>query len=300
MRDLNLHHLYYFWVVAKEGGVTNACRKLHLAQPTVSAQIIELEEKLGQPLFKRSGKRMALTEAGELALDYANQIFSFSRELLDILRDAPYRRSVVRMQLGVVDQVSKQVVHALLKKVYAFKPEAQVIVHEGTLSHMLEELKVHDLDLLLSNIDVPAEEIGDYLKVAAGTLPIHFVAAPAVARRLKAFPADLSNAPLLLPTRASPVWQGVEHFLNRHGIEPRIVAEVQGVELLRLMALDGMGVAPLNPIATHADMAAGKLVRLNRVSTGILKTIWLIAKKRHRFNPIAEHRLENFKITRPR
>jgi hypothetical protein len=117
-------------------------------------------------------------------------------------------------------------------------------------------LRVHTLDLILSNIDVPADETGEFAKAQVGRLPVCFVAAPAVARRAGPFPACLSKVPLLLPTRASPIWTGVEHFLSRHRITPQILAEAQGVELLRLMACEGMGVAPLNTIAALGTAGA--------------------------------------------
>lgn len=295
MVDLNLNHLRYFWMVAREGGVTRASRKLRVAQPTISAQVIALERALGRPLFVRAGQKLTLTEDGEVVLDYANQVFGAAQELLDVLRGHPVG-SRMSMRLGVVDQVSKQVVLALVKEIQAFRADTVVTIHEGSLKHMLDELRVHALDLMLSNIDVPAEETGDFAKIQAGRLPILFVATPAVAAKARAFPAGLSRVPLLLPTRASPIWTGVEHFLNQHQITPHIVAEVQGVELLRLMALEGMGVAPLNPIAVSADLRARRLVRLNPWPTGIYKTVWLIAKKRRRSDPLMEHLAGRFRI----
>jgi len=120
---------------------------------------MQLEKSLGKTLFDRTNNKFVLTEEGELVLDYANQIFEFSQELLNTLKTGSLR-NVVIIRLGVVDQVSKQIVNAVLKNIYAFKTEARVIVHEGSLEHMLEELKVHALDLLLSNIDVPQKRQG--------------------------------------------------------------------------------------------------------------------------------------------
>ncbi len=293
--ELNFNHLHYFWMVAQAGGVTQASRQLRVAQPTISAQVIALERALGRALFLRKNQRLTLTEDGEVVLDYANQVFGSAQELLEVLRGRPVEaRTVTRV--GVVDQVSKQIALALVKQIQDFRPQTQITLHEGSLTHILDELRIHTLDLILSNIDVPAEETGDFAKAQVGRLPVLFVASPAVARRAGPFPACLSKVPLLLPTRASPTWTGVEHFLNRHHITPHILAEVQGVELLRLMACEGMGVAPLNPIAVAADLRARRLVRLNPRPTGIHKTVWLIAKKRRRPNPLMEHLAGHFRI----
>jgi LysR family transcriptional activator of nhaA len=296
--QLNLNHLHYFWMVARAGGVTQASRQLRVAQPTISAQVIALERALGRSLFSRKNQRLVLTEDGEVVLDYANQVFDSAQEMLEVLRGRPVEaRTVIR--LGVVDQVSKQIVLALMKQIQAFRPHTLVTIHEGSLTHILGELRVHTLDLILSNIDVPADETGDFAKAQVGRLPVCFVASPAVARHAGPFPACLSKVPLLLPTRASPIWTKVEHFLNRHQITPQILAEAQGVELLRLMACEGMGVAPLNTIAALADLRSGRLVRLNARPTGIYKTIWLIAKKRRRPNPLMEHLASHFRIRVP-
>lgn len=296
--DLNFHHLRYFWVVASEGGVSKAARTLHVAQPTISAQIIALERSIGRPLFVRGRKGMVLTEDGELVLDYANQVFGSARELIEVLAGRPGKaRPLAR--IGVVDQVSKQVVLQLVHEILAFRSDTLITLHEGSLPHSLAELRVHALDLILSNIDVPAEETGEFSKAHVGGLPIWFVCAPDLARKYGPYPQLLSSAPLLLPTRASPIWTGVEHFLNRQQIVPHVLAEVQGVELLRLMALEGLGVAPLNPIAADADLRAGRLVRLNPGSTGIEKTVWLISKKRRHASPLAQHLNRHFRIKSP-
>ncbi|MBI5209948.1 MAG: LysR family transcriptional regulator [Elusimicrobia bacterium] len=295
MIALNHHHLYYFWVVAKEGGVTKACRKLYLAQPTVSAQIIQLERSLGKKLFEREKKRLVLTDDGRLVLDYAGAIFGMAQELLDAIKDRPTGRTP-RIQLGIVDQVSKQVARSLLKEIYRFKPGAQATVLEGTLGPMLAELRTHAADLVLSNVEVPVEEAAEYERALVGKLPVVFVAVPALARKVRAFPADLSAVPLLLPTRASPVWAGVERFLNRRGVEPRIVGEVQDVELLRLLALDGMGAAPIDQWTVAEDLRSGKLKCLGRGGAGIEEAVWLVAKKKHRLNPIAQHLLQRFRL----
>jgi len=297
--DLNFNHLRYFWAVAREGGVSKAARTLRVAQPTISAQVIALERTLGRALFTRKGQRLMLTEDGELVLDYANQVFASAQELTEVLGGRPTKARMTA-RLGVVDQVSKQVVLSLIKEIQAFRADTMVTIHEGSLPHILTDLRVHALDFILSNIDVPAEETGDFVKIHAGRLPIWFVATPALAKQGGPFPEILSRVPLLLPTRSSPIWAGVEHFLNRRQIVPRIVAEAQGVELLRLMAIEGMGVAPLNPIAVDGDLRAGRLVRLNPKPTGIEKPIWLIAKKRSRPNPLMQHLAHHFRIKSPR
>ena len=298
MINLNYHHLYYFYVVARAGSIAKACKTLLLAQPTVSLQIKQLEKAMGRSHFAREKQRLSLTDDGRLVLDYAESIFEMGQELQDALRDRPSRQ-VIEIQIGIVDQVSKQVSQALLRDTFQFKAqkiEPQVSAVHDTFGRLLSELRTHALDLVLSNQDVPLGQAGDFIVQEVGQIPVLFVAAPTLARKIKAFPRDLSSVPLLLPTHASPVRSSVEHYLNHHHVEVRIAAEIQDVELLRLLALEGIGAAPLNEFAVAADMKARKLVCLHDQPVGIRKTVWLIAKKRRYLNPIAKHLLRTFRL----
>ena len=292
---VNHHHLYYFWVVAKEGSVTKACEKLYLAQPTVSGQIIQLEKFLGRKLFERQKRKLILTEGGHLVLDYANTIFGVTQEMLDALKDRPAKRTL-RIQLGIVDQVSKQVAEKLLKEIYLFHKNTVVTAHEGSLANMLGELDSCVVDLVLSNIDVPIEKADDYLKEEIGKSPIFFAAAPALARKVKRFHHDLAKIPLLLPSHTSPMGSEVRLFLSHHKVEPRVIAEIQDVELLRRLALGGIGAAPFSPFTVTQDVKEGKLQYLSKIRAVATKTIWLIAKKRQLFNPIAQHLFQNYRL----
>src|SRR6202030_1086974 len=103
----------YFWIVAKEGSISKACPKLFLTQPAVSSQIIKLEKSLGKKLFHRRNRRLSLTEDGKLILDYADQIFRYSEELLDAISDRP-SQNALRIQIGIADQMSQKVSQRLL------------------------------------------------------------------------------------------------------------------------------------------------------------------------------------------
>ena len=89
MEWLNYHHLLYFWTVAREGSISRACKQLHLAQPTISAQLRKLEESIGEKLFERSGRNLVLTDTGQLVYGYADEIFSLGREMADAIKGRP-------------------------------------------------------------------------------------------------------------------------------------------------------------------------------------------------------------------
>jgi LysR family transcriptional activator of nhaA len=294
---LNHQHLYYFWMVAREGSITKACEKLYLGQPTVSTQIIQLEKALGTKLFNRDKKRMVLTEEGRLALGYANDIFGTTQALVDRLHHQPSQADL-SLHLGVDTSVSKQIMVRLVETIYHYKPNAHVTVQESGWEDLLEKLQTHALDVVLSDQGPMRTAIPDmdYLRTEVGQLGIVFVATPRFARHLKSFPADLSKVSLLLPTRASPIWASVDQFLTHYKVRPHVVAEVGDTELLRLLALRGLGAAPLPDVAVAADLRAKRLVRLGRGSLGITKRLWLVARKQPPINPAVQYLLDNFRL----
>src|SRR6056297_312913 len=147
---LNYHHLLYFWMVAKEGGITPAAEKLHLAQPTLSTQIQKLEKSLGVKLFDRRGRSLTLTDTGQMVFRYADEIFCLGRELADSLRGQPTRDSI-RLLVGVPDVLPKLVVYHLLKPALAMQERVKLICYEGKLNDLLSELALHRLDIVLAD-----------------------------------------------------------------------------------------------------------------------------------------------------
>jgi len=296
MIPLNHQHLYYFWMVAKEGSVSKASEKLCLTQPTVSGQLAQLQKVLGKHLFEREKNRLVLTEEGRFVLDYANQIFNTAEELLEALRQGAPHQNNPRIRLGIDTHVSKQVALRCLKMIYAHKPATQITLLEGSLKDLLPALCSRELDLLLSEQIILAKPNDPYINIEVGRLRIFFVAAPRIARQVERFPRDLANIPLLLPAPTSPLWSRIEQFLVQHQIQPKVIGKIHDVEFMRLLALEGIGAAPLHNLSISADLHAGRLVRLGRPSTHISKTLWLVAGKSHRSNPIVEHLLRNFRI----
>src|SRR5690349_7027430 len=114
MKWLNYNHLFYFWVVGREGGVVRASEELMVSQPTISNQLKELEAALGHRLFERAGRGRTLSEAGRIAFNYANQIFSLGQEMLNALEHRRADPAALRLAVGVLDVIPKLVVRQLL------------------------------------------------------------------------------------------------------------------------------------------------------------------------------------------
>ncbi|MDP3722530.1 MAG: LysR family transcriptional regulator, partial [Candidatus Omnitrophota bacterium] len=263
MIPFNYHHLYYFFTIAKTGSVSKACEQLRLAQSTVSAQLKQFEAYLGRLLFERRNQRLYLTEDGRAVLDYAESIFALGRELQDTLRDRPPGGRRL-LQVGMLNGTPEVFTHALICAVLEQEPSAQLSVQEGPLEWLLTELEHHRLDLLLTDVPVQQRTHGASTNQLVGKISVVFVAAPALAKKYRHFPRDLESAPLILPMVPSQVYLQVQTFFAERKISPRIVAEVQDVEVARRLALSGHGVTPLNVHTLSVSLPAGGLVALGK------------------------------------
>src|SRR5262245_54246163 len=150
---LNYHHLRYFWAVAKEGGLRKASERLRVSQPSISAQIQALQRSLGEDLFRRSGRTLALTEMGRVVFGYADEIFSLGQELMNTVEGRSVNRSIM-LNVGIVDAVPKLVVKEILKPVFSHVPPVHVVCREGSVPDLFAQLATLRLDIVLA--DEPA------------------------------------------------------------------------------------------------------------------------------------------------
>lgn len=256
MEWLNYHHLFYFHTVVREGGVAAAARKLRLSHPTVSTQLRQLEEALGEPLFSREGRGLTLTETGRFVAGYAEEIFSLGKELLDGVRTRPTARAP-RLAIGISDPVPKLVARRLLAVYDAQDPPVRLTLRQASTPELVTELLAHRLDAVLTDAAGPASAgVFDHFLGECGTT---FFASPALAKSLSArrgddgsFPRLLDGAPLLLPGIDSALRRALEDFFAQRDVHPRVVAEIDDSALLKVFAQDGIGVfAGPTPLASQ-------------------------------------------------
>jgi LysR family transcriptional regulator, transcriptional activator of nhaA len=238
---LNYHHLLYFWMVAREGGLAPAAAKLRLAQSTLSGQIHALEESLGEKLFERKGRRLVLTEMGRLVHAYGDDIFALGRELLDTVHGRPTGRPL-RLLVGIADALPKMVARRLLVPAQQLAEPVYMVCREDRPERLLGELATHTLDVVLADAPVPAGTgIRAYSHLLGECGVSFFAAGPAADRLRRRFPASLDGAPFLMPTEQSAMRRGLEQWFSAQGIRPRIVAEIEDSALLKAFGQDGVG-----------------------------------------------------------
>ena len=224
----NYRHLHYFWVVAKEGGMSRAADKLDMAVQTVSAQVRELERSLGYALLKPAGRGVVLTEAGQAAMRQADLIFQLGEELPARVRDAVSAPSV-RLATGISDGLPKLVVHHLLQPVLG-EPNLRLLCHEGEMDDLLGDLALHRLDVVLADRPAPSNPNIKLYSHALATSPIAWYGTPEqVKAARRKFPHSLGDVPVLLPTAHNSLRARLDHWFESHDIRPRVVGEFEGI-----------------------------------------------------------------------
>lgn len=241
MEWLNYHHLRYFWIVAKEGGLARAAERLRVSQPSISGQIRELETAFGQRLFRKEGRKNVLTEAGRMVQRYADEIFSLGGEMMSALQDRP-TESALRVRIGLTDSFPKLVANEILRPVFSLGRAVQVICREGKPEDLIAQLAAHRLDIVLAD-EAPSSSVNirvfDHRLGETGCL---LCATRKLAARLgPGFPRSLDGAPALLPAENAPLRRAVETWLRDQDVKPRVEAEFEDPALMKVMAAEGRG-----------------------------------------------------------
>lgn len=241
--DFSYRHLYYFWVVAHEGGIARAAARLGMAVQTVSTQVRELEKSLGQSLLKPAGRGLVLTEAGQAALRQADQIFALGEQLPALVRDA-VSAPQLRLAVGISDGLPKLAVRRLLQPVIE-TPNLRLLCHEDEFDGLLADLALHRLDVVLADRAAPPNRNLKVYNHPLGSSPLAWYAPPALrAAALQDFPRSLARVPVLLPTTHAAVRQRLDAWFERHALRPRVVGEFEDNALLVTFGAAGMGVFP--------------------------------------------------------
>ena len=237
---MNFRHLYYFWVVAKEGGITRAATRLGLAVQTISTQLSLLEQSIGKSLFQQQGRRLVLTEPGRLAMAYADQIFLLGEQMQEALGDTDSGKT--RLTVGISDSLPKLTAFRLLESTLRLATPVRLVCYEDQFDALLAELALHKLDVVLTDRAVRS---GTTLRVFSHMLfesDTMIVGTPALASKYtNNFPASLSGAPFLLPTRNNALRGRIDEWFELHHVRPDIVGEFEDTALLNTFGRSGAG-----------------------------------------------------------
>lgn len=284
MDRINYHHLHYFWVVVREGSIAGACRRMGVAQPTVSEQLRQLELALGVRLFERSGRTLVLTETGTTVFRYADEIFTIGRELLDVVRGRPVG-APLRFRVGVADVLSKLVVYRMLVRAMDPAEPVRLVCHEGKPVELLARLSVHELDVVLADTPVPPNvSVRAYSHRLGESGVTVFARRADAARYRRGFPRSLDGAPMLLPAPGSVVRRQLDGWLEQEGLRPRIAGEFEDSALLKVFGQSGAGLF-VGPSVIERDIESQYGARAVGRARGVKESFYAISMERRIKHP---------------
>lgn len=288
-QSLNYRHLYYFWVVAKEGGVARGAVRLGMAVQTVSTQVRELERSLGYALFKPAGRGLVLTEAGHAAMRQADHIFQLGEQLPALVRDAVSAGSV-RLAIGISDGLPKLAVRRLLMPVLQ-EPKLRLLCLEDRFDSLIAELALHRLDVVLADRVAPANPNLKVYSHALGSSAMAWYASPALqAQARDGFPQSLADVPLLLPTRHAAVRLRIDHWFERLAIQPNVVGEFEDSALMTTFGAGGMGVFPMAELIDDKLTSRYKVQRVGPCG-GVEEHFYALGTEKKVLHPLVQRLL---------
>lgn len=282
MAPLNYHHLRYFRAVAHDGNLTRTAERLNLTQSALSVQIRKLEEQLGHALFDRRGRQLHLTEAGRIALDHADAIFTTGEELLGTLRETGAVRQALRV--GALATLSRNFQMEFLRPVLG-RTDIELVLRSGSAAELLRSLETLNLDVVLINQPPARDALTPFVAHRIAEQPVSIVGTPDRIRGTASLADMLRAHPVILPTLESSVRFGFDALVDRLEIRPQIVAEVEDMAMMRLLVREDVGLAVLPPIVVKDELSGGLLVEVDE-PLGITETFYAVTMERRFPNPL--------------
>jgi LysR family transcriptional regulator, transcriptional activator of nhaA len=265
MEWINYHHLLYFWVVVREGGLVAAGKVLRLSHPTLSAQVHALEDQLGEKLFTKVGRKLALTEMGRVVYRYAEEIFTLGREMVDTVKGRATGQPL-RLNVGVAEVVPKLIVRRLLQPALSLSEPVRLVCFEAPIDSLLASLASHTLDIVISDAPVPSGSSVRAFTHLLGETGVSFFGTPKLVSAYKSgFPGSLDGAPMLLPLENLTLRRALNQWFDRHDVKPRVVAEFEDSALLKAFGGDGLGLFPAPTVVEEEILEQYGVQLLGRV-----------------------------------
>jgi LysR family transcriptional activator of nhaA len=282
---LNYKHLYYFREVATSGSIARASESLHLTPQTISGQLSLLEEALGVDLFQKNGRHLELTEAGSIALHYADDIFQLGNALEEALQHYP-KGGMNVFRVGVSDVVPKSIAYQILEPAIHLQDKPiRIVCTEGKLDDLLAELAVHRLELVLADTEMPPSLNVRGFNHLLGSCGLSFFATQAIKDSLQgSFPQCLDNAPILVPSDGTSLRQKLRHWFQEILVYPLIVGDFDDSALMRAFGQAGAGIF-IAPSALEESLLKETDIHLLGRTDSIMEQFYAISVERRITHP---------------
>ena len=292
MNRLNYQHLFYFWNVVKEGSISRACEKLHLAQPTISGQLAVFEQAVGERLYIKDGHKLVLSDTGRTIFRYAEEIFSLGQELNQTLKGMRSGHGL-RLNVGVSDALPKLIAYRLLAPALTIPEGVQLICHEDKAERLISEIPLHSIDLVLSDIPATPSVGARVFNHLLGECELAVYGSSALQQRYSTnFPDSLNGAPLLMPTHNTALRRSLDLWLHKEGLCPEIKAEIEDSALLKTFAAAGVGMF-VAPVAVQTEIQRQYGCQIVGQIPSVFERFYAITAQRKLKHPAVISVLEN-------
>jgi len=292
MSKLNYHHLNYFWQVAKIGNLTKTAEILHVSQSALSSQIKQLEESVGNQLFTREKRRLVLTDVGKITFSYAESIFNLGNELEGILTKG-YQSEDQTIRIGMLSTMSRNFVEAFVTPLMNNAKIKLVIAARGQ-ANLLSELSNHELDLILTNIEVRGSNQQSWQCQLLTKQPICVIGHPGLQLGPN-FNEAYRHVDWILPLSNSPIRSAFDGLCAQYQFQPNILGEADDMAMLRLLARDTKAVAVMPSVVVKDEIANGNLTAYT-ILPNIFENFYVVTVKKHKYNQVVIDLIKDFNI----
>lgn len=290
MSRLNYHHLNYFWHVAKIGNLTKTADILHVSQSALSSQIKQLEDSIGNQLFTREKRKLILTDVGKVTFSYAESIFNLGNELEGILNHGQQAEHQV-VRIGMLSTMSRNFVEAFVAPLMNNHKIKLVIAARGQ-TNLLNELSNHELDLILTNIEVRGTAKQSWQGQLLSKQPICVIGHPGL-ELSENFNQEYSKVDWILPSTGSPIRSAFDGLCAQYQFQPKILGEADDMAMLRLLTRDTKAVAVMPSVVVKDEVANGNLTVYTTLPN-IFENFYVVTVKKHQFNHLVTDLIADF------
>lgn len=290
MSRLNYHHLNYFWHVAKIGNLTKTAETLHVSQSALSSQIKQLEDAIGNQLFTRESRKLILTDVGKVTFSYAESIFKLGHELEMILNKGEQLENQT-IRIGMLSTMSRNFVEAFVTPMMN-NPNIKLVIAARGQANLLNELSNHELDLILTNIEVRGSNQQSWQCQLLTKQPICVIGHPGLALDSE-FNRAYSKADWILPLSNTPIRAAFDGLCAQYQFQPNILGEADDMAMLRLLTRDTKAVAVMPSVVVKDEIANGNLT-VYATLPNIYENFYVVTVQKHMTNRLVNELISKF------
>jgi LysR family transcriptional activator of nhaA len=277
MDRMNFNHLFYFYIVSKEGSIKAAAEKVHVSQPTISDQIKLLEEYFDCLLFERKNRSLILTKEGALALKYAEKIFDHSNELTFRLRNK-IELPKSSLDIGITHFMSKYFLYDSIIPLFD-QDEVSINIKENERHLLLADLEEGNIDMVFTdNKDVISSTMESY---RVGVNKTFAVAHKVYRKHKKNFPESLNLIPFFNYTNESFLKYEIELFFSKNTLAPRIIGEADDIDFFQVILEKELGFTIVPEVAKNRLCQNKDIIVLGELKE-LQTSVWGIIKKSYK------------------